>query len=60
MTAIVLWLFLTGPWVGLQCVIVVFPDHTQSLFYLIENAARQDFTWHGMDVSNIYNWPIEN
>ena len=21
------WLFLTVPWVGLQCVIVVFPDH---------------------------------
>ena len=24
----VMWLFLTVPWVGLQCVIVVFPDHT--------------------------------
>ena len=24
----VLRLFLTVPWVGLQCVIVVFPDHT--------------------------------
>ena len=24
----VLWLFLTVPWVGLQCVIVVFPDNT--------------------------------
>ena len=24
----VLWLCLTVPWVGLQCVIVVFPDHT--------------------------------
>ena len=24
----VLWLFLTVPWVGLQYVIVVFPDHT--------------------------------
>ena len=23
-----LWLFLTVPWVGLQCVIVVLPDHT--------------------------------
>ena len=30
----VLWLFLTVPWVGLQCVIVVFPDHTQFLFFL--------------------------
>ena len=23
------------PWVGLQCVIVVFPDHTFLLFYLV-------------------------
>ena len=28
----VLWLFLTVPWVGLQFVIVVFPDHTHLLF----------------------------
>ena len=28
----VLWLFPTVPWVGLQCVIVVFPDHTHLLF----------------------------
>ena len=28
----VLWLFLTMPWVGLQCVIVVFPEHTHLLF----------------------------
>ena len=28
----VLWLFLAMPWVGLQCVIVVFPDHTHLLF----------------------------
>ena len=28
----VLWLFLTMPWVGLQCVIVGFPDHTHLLF----------------------------
>ena len=28
----VLWLFLTVPWVVLQCVIVVFPDNTQLLF----------------------------
>ena len=25
------WLFLTAPWIGLQCVIVVFPDHTHVL-----------------------------
>ena len=24
----ILWLFLTVPWFGLQCVTVVFPDHT--------------------------------
>ena len=30
----VLWLFLTVPWVGLQCVIEVFPDHTHLLFNL--------------------------
>ena len=29
---IVVWLFLTVPWVFLQLVIVVFPDHTHSLF----------------------------
>ena len=27
-----LWLFLTVPWVGLQYLIVVFPDHTYLLF----------------------------
>ena len=32
-TVYFLWLFLTVPWVGLQCVIVVFPDHTHFLFY---------------------------
>ena len=30
---IFLQLFLTVPWVGLQCVIVVFSDHTYLLFY---------------------------
>ena len=29
---IVVWLFLELPWVGLQFVIVVFPDHTHLLF----------------------------
>ena len=32
-TVNVLWLFLTVPWVGLQCVIVVFPDLNYLLFY---------------------------
>ena len=31
-TVNVLWLFVMVPWVGLQCVIVVFPDHIHLLF----------------------------
>ena len=30
-----LWLFLTVQWVGLRCVIVVFPDHTHLIFVII-------------------------
>ena len=33
----VLWLFLTVPWVGLQCVIVVFPGHNQFLLHFTNN-----------------------
>ena len=29
----VVWLFLAVPWVSLQFVIVVFPDHTHLLFF---------------------------
>ena len=32
----VLWLFLTVPGVGLQYVIVAFPDHTHLLFHCIK------------------------
>ena len=31
-TVDVLWLLLTVPWIGLQCVIMVFPDHSYLLF----------------------------
>ena len=31
-TVKVQWLFLTVLWVGLQCAIVVFPDHTNLIF----------------------------
>ena len=31
----VLWLFLTWPWVGIQCVIMVFPYHTHLPFAYI-------------------------
>ena len=29
----VLWLFLKVPWVGLQCVVMVFSDHTHLTFF---------------------------
>ena len=32
-TVDVLWLFFVVPWVGLQCVIVVFPDYTHLIFF---------------------------
>ena len=32
-TVNVLWIFPTVPWVGLQGVIVVFPDHAHLLFF---------------------------
>ena len=33
----ILWLFLTVLWVGLQCAIMVFPDHTHLLFKIMIN-----------------------
>ena len=41
MSLIVVWLFLAVPWVCLQFVIVVFPDHTHLLF-LLSNEIDQD------------------
>ena len=38
-TTNVLWPFLMVPWVGLKCVVVVFPDHTHLLFYNVEHSA---------------------
>ena len=37
---VVVWLFLTVPWVSLQFVIVVFPDHTHLLFLSIDERVR--------------------
>ena len=34
MTVSVQWLFLAVSWVGLQCVVMAFPDHTHILFLL--------------------------
>ena len=45
-TVSVLWFFLTVPWVGLQCVIVVFLDHTQLLF-LLTGLCRTGFCQNG-------------
>ena len=39
---IVVWLFLAVPWVSLQFVIVVFPDHTH-YFWLNSHLASGDF-----------------
>ena len=39
-TVIVQWLLLMVPWVGLQCVIVVFPGHTHLPFYLSKGVAK--------------------
>ena len=33
----VLWLFLTVSWVGLECVTVLFPDHTHLLLEAMTN-----------------------
>ena len=42
----VLCLFLTVPWVGLQCVILVFPDHTHLLTVYLKKQVT--------DLSNLY------
>ena len=39
MTVGVLWLFLTVLWIDLQCVSVVFPDHTHFLTILSSNVS---------------------
>ena len=39
------WLFLTVPWVGLQCVIVVFPDHTYLLFFKRNASVNHFFSY---------------
>ena len=41
---IVMWLFLTMPYVGLRCVNVVFPDHTHMLFYIHNRTTNEIYT----------------
>ena len=46
MTVCVQWLFIAHvPWVGLQCVIVVFPDHTHLLLVLDGDAQNILSLW---------------
>ena len=40
MTVDILWLFLTEPWVGMQCVISIYPDLTHLLFSGFSNQSR--------------------
>ena len=41
-TVNIMWLFLTMPWVGLQCVILAFPDHTHFLSHNQVNGLRTE------------------
>ena len=45
-TVYVMWLFLTVTWVGLQSVIVIFPDYTRLLFYLVAEAFKNTHYIH--------------
>ena len=48
----VVWLILDVPWVGLQFVIVVFPDHTHLLF-LTCNFLRAEYYIQQGDINNV-------
>ena len=47
-----MWLFLTVPWAGLRCVIVVFHDHAYLLFYAIESSLPMLVSFQIMRVGN--------
>ena len=44
---IVVWLFLTVPWVCLQFVIVVFPDHSHYFLGLVDHAISTESSYTG-------------
>ena len=48
------WLFLTVPWVGLQCVIEVFPDHTH-----LPYGYSYPVAYHSTCTTNISNLPLK-
>ena len=41
-----LWLFFAVPWVGLQCVSVIFPDHTHLSFIAFSQKTKRISYWH--------------
>ena len=52
-TVNVLWFFLVVPWVGLQCVIVVVPDHTHLLIVLIVHYSNK-YAMHSIFSNFLY------
>ena len=50
---IVLWLFLAVPWVCLQLLIVVFPDHTHLLYFGWQSAMYQFWGQCDLDLRSI-------
>ena len=54
LTVIVLWLFLKLLWAVLQCVIVVFPDHTH--FY---NSITYSTYYVFLHIVSAFNWSTE-
>ena len=55
---IVMWLFLAVPWVCLQFVIVVFPDHTHLLFWGWQILVANEYCWNGNHVNPNQNAPV--
>ena len=51
---IVVWLFLAVPWVCLQFVIVVCPDHTHLLFLLVAHTTVLKISCHSSSFINIF------
>ena len=58
MTISILWLFLTVPWVGIECVIVVCRDHTHfftgQFKKMIKLYKKWDITWISCD--SLHAW----
>ena len=48
MTVSALWLFLAVPWIGLLCMIVVFPYHTHLLFCHSLDRCYDKFAFMGL------------